>query len=204
MNVGQYLKDILREQGRSQRWLALKTGMNEKTLSGRLARDNFSAADLILIAEALDIDLNKLKGSNIAPAHYDVYRVYDEAIDNTDYNSVIKSIAVYMPELDERLRPTLATVVIFMVECDITYEEFVGLMCAEYWTVEQLLENYYWFYQGVRTDAELEAYAITQDRADLIITLPRVFTEHGCLVLCEPPFTRFEGKKLYYSEPPQD
>jgi len=203
MNIGKYLKDTLREQGRSQRWLALKTGINEKTLSGRFTRDSFSAADLIMIAEALDIDLNKFKGS-IYPSHSGVYRVYDEAVDNLDYNTVVKSIAEHCPELDDRLRPALASVVIFMARCDITYEEFVELMCAEYWTVEQLLENYYWFYQGIMTDNDLESFAQTQDNGGQIMSLPRVFTEHGCLVFCDPPFTRFDGNKLYYCKPRQD
>ena len=201
MRIAQVLKSTLQEQGRSQRWLALKIGMKPKILSSRFSVDNFSAKELVLIAEALDFDLNILKGCSLMPAHYDVYKIYDEAIDNADFNFVSNCVSQHLPELNEQQRITLATLIIYLLECDIDYVEFVELMCGDLLTIEQLLENYYWFYDGIKTEDALAEFVKTQLNGELIIGLPRKFTQQGCLVFNDPPFTKFEGNKLSYSKP---
>jgi len=203
MAIANYVKNVLAEQGRSQRWLALKIGMNEKTLSGKFARNNFMGDELILIATELDFDLNHLKGYGDSLSQGDVYKVYVDAIDNAYFDAVVNSISVHLPELDKQFHPTLASVIIYMIECDISYPEFVDMMCSEYLPIWDLLENYYWYYAGITNDNELEMYATTQQRTDIILSLPRVFTKHGCLVFCEPPFTKFEDGKLCYAAPLQ-
>ena len=219
MNISQHIKTTLQEQGRSQRWLALKTGMNEKTLSGRFTRDNFSAADLVLIGEALDIDLNvfkglitfdgaqsnlnDLKGHNLR-VNYDVSKVYEEAIDKADYNSVVGLITQYMPDLNKRNHSALASVIIYMIECDISFEDFVCIFDAEYMTLEEYLDNSYWFYPGIVTESTFLEFANLQPNSELITNAPRIFNEQGCLVFNSPPFVKFEGNKISYDPTPDN
>jgi len=62
MNIGSYIKNILKEQGRSQAWIADKLELNEKTFSGKLKRNNITGEELLKIAQLLGINLEELKG----------------------------------------------------------------------------------------------------------------------------------------------
>ena len=61
MNTGQYILLILKDQGRSQVWLADKLGVHEKTFSNKLRRNSITGDELLKIAKLLNIDLEKLK-----------------------------------------------------------------------------------------------------------------------------------------------
>lgn len=61
MNTGQYILSVLKEQGRSQVWLADKLGIHEKTFSNKLRRNSITADELLNIAKWLDINLEELK-----------------------------------------------------------------------------------------------------------------------------------------------
>jgi len=61
MNTGQYILSVLKDQGRSQVWLADKLGVHEKTFSNKLRRNSITGDELLKIAKLLNIDLEKLK-----------------------------------------------------------------------------------------------------------------------------------------------
>jgi len=61
MNTGQYILSVLKDQGRSQVWLADKLGVHEKTFSNKLRRNSITGDELLQIAKLLSIDLEKLK-----------------------------------------------------------------------------------------------------------------------------------------------
>lgn len=63
MDIGEYIQNILDEQGRSQVWLADKLEIHDKTFSGKLKRNSITAEELLKIAIILNIDLEKLKES---------------------------------------------------------------------------------------------------------------------------------------------
>lgn len=63
MDIGEYIQNVLDEQGRSQVWLADKLGVHDKTFSGKLKRNSITAEELLKIAVILNIDLEKLKGN---------------------------------------------------------------------------------------------------------------------------------------------
>ena len=62
MNYGEYIKTILKQRGKTQRWLAEKLDLDEKTLSARLPKGYFNIDELFAIASLLDIDLNIMRG----------------------------------------------------------------------------------------------------------------------------------------------
>jgi len=61
MNTGQYILSVLKNQGRSQVWLADKLEVHEKTFSNKLRRNSITGDELLKIAKLLNIDLEKLK-----------------------------------------------------------------------------------------------------------------------------------------------
>lgn len=61
MNTGQYILSVLKEQGRSQVWLADKLGIHEKTFSNKLRRNSITGDELLQIAKLLNINLEELK-----------------------------------------------------------------------------------------------------------------------------------------------
>ena len=61
MNTGQYILSVLKDQGRSQVWLADKLRVHEKTFSNKLRRNSITGDELLKIAKLLNIDLEKLK-----------------------------------------------------------------------------------------------------------------------------------------------
>jgi lambda repressor-like predicted transcriptional regulator len=65
MNIGEFIKTTLRNQGRSLTWLCDRLDANYKTLHGKLDFDRLKADDLLMIAHYLGIDLNELKSNYI-------------------------------------------------------------------------------------------------------------------------------------------
>lgn len=66
MNLGEYVKQILDIQGRSQRWLSDQlqnhmSDLDEKKLSYKLRKNSLTGEEIILIGYYLGIDLNKVK-----------------------------------------------------------------------------------------------------------------------------------------------
>ena len=65
MKIGEVIRDFLKKRDRTQRWLATKLNIDEKTFSGKLKRGSIDAEELLTIAHFLDIDLNKLAKDQI-------------------------------------------------------------------------------------------------------------------------------------------
>ncbi|MDV3428297.1 MAG: helix-turn-helix domain-containing protein [Bacillota bacterium] len=61
MNIGEYIKEEIKNQGRTQKWVAEKIEMDVNTFNRKINNDTFAADELIKIAKILNIDLNKLK-----------------------------------------------------------------------------------------------------------------------------------------------
>jgi hypothetical protein len=61
MNLGQYIAQVIEEQGRTKTWVADKAGINYKTFVDKISRDSFTGKELLRIAVILSIDLEKLK-----------------------------------------------------------------------------------------------------------------------------------------------
>lgn len=61
MNIGKYIKDHIKNQGRTVKWVADQLKMNPQTLFSKLNRGGLSAEDLIRLSILLNINLNKLK-----------------------------------------------------------------------------------------------------------------------------------------------
>jgi hypothetical protein len=61
MNLGQYIKNTLKEQGRKINWLADQLNTNEKTFGNKLRRNKLNAEELIKITKILNLDFEKLK-----------------------------------------------------------------------------------------------------------------------------------------------
>lgn len=63
MNIGEFIKHILKKQGRTKTWLCDQLDANYKTLHAKLDFDRLKANDLLMIAHLLGIDLNELKNN---------------------------------------------------------------------------------------------------------------------------------------------
>jgi len=61
LNIGEYIKEEIKNQGRTQKWVAEKIEMDVNTFNRKINNDTFAADELIKIAKILNIDLNKLK-----------------------------------------------------------------------------------------------------------------------------------------------
>jgi len=61
MEIGEYIFQILNNQGRRQKWLAEQLNMSEAKLSYKINNNAIKADELIKISKLLNIDLNKLK-----------------------------------------------------------------------------------------------------------------------------------------------
>ena len=66
MEISEIIRDSLKKADRTQRWLAAKLKVDEKTLSGRLKRESIDAKELLAIAHFLGIDLNKLANEQMS------------------------------------------------------------------------------------------------------------------------------------------
>jgi hypothetical protein len=61
MLVGEQIRIDAKEKGISHLWISNKISMNNKTFSGKINRDSFTALELLQIANVLNLDLNELK-----------------------------------------------------------------------------------------------------------------------------------------------
>ena len=61
MDIGEYIQQVLKGQGRSQVWLADKIGIHDKTFSGKLKRNSITGEELLKIGKILGINLEELK-----------------------------------------------------------------------------------------------------------------------------------------------
>lgn len=61
MNVGEYIKNYIKEDGRTSLWISEKLGMNYKTFVGKLNRNSLSADELLKISALIDMDLEEIK-----------------------------------------------------------------------------------------------------------------------------------------------
>lgn len=61
MNICEYIKKCIKEEGRTSLWISEKLNVNYKTFVGRLNKNKLSADDLLKISVLLDIDLEEVK-----------------------------------------------------------------------------------------------------------------------------------------------
>lgn len=61
MNIGDCIKEIVKEDGKTLAWVAQKMNINYKTFSGKLNRGTLSAEDLLKLCALLGISADKLK-----------------------------------------------------------------------------------------------------------------------------------------------
>lgn len=63
MNLGDYIKQEIEKQGRTQKWVAEEMNIDRKTFNRKLKTDYFTAQELLQVGKILNLDLNKLKES---------------------------------------------------------------------------------------------------------------------------------------------
>ena len=63
MNLGDYIKQEIEKQGRTQKWVAEQMNVDRKTFNRKLKTDYFTAQELLQVSKILNLDLNKLKES---------------------------------------------------------------------------------------------------------------------------------------------
>ena len=63
MKIGEYIKKIVKEDGKTLAWVAQKMDINYKTFNGKLNRGTLSAEDLLKLCALLGISADKLKVS---------------------------------------------------------------------------------------------------------------------------------------------
>ena len=61
MRIGTLIRKTIRQQGRTQQWIAEQLGLDRKTFSGKLTRNSITSDELLKIAELLEINLEDLK-----------------------------------------------------------------------------------------------------------------------------------------------
>ncbi|MEC4565372.1 hypothetical protein L8C07_05395 [Paenibacillus sp. CMAA1739] len=61
VNLGKYIKDIIKAQGRTIAWVSDQLSFNERTLAGKLNRNSVSGDDLMRLSILLGINLEELK-----------------------------------------------------------------------------------------------------------------------------------------------
>jgi len=62
MDLGEYIANVIEEQGRTKTWVAEKSGIKYKTFVDKLINNRFSGEELLRIAKVLNINLEELKG----------------------------------------------------------------------------------------------------------------------------------------------
>ncbi|MGA9518437.1 MAG: helix-turn-helix transcriptional regulator [Trichococcus sp.] len=75
MKIGEFIKEIAKEDGKTLAWIAQKMGINYKTFSGKLNRGTLSADDLLKLCALLGISADKLKEKQ----NYDNLFISDDA-----------------------------------------------------------------------------------------------------------------------------
>lgn len=63
MNIGEYIKKCIKENGRTTLWVSEKLGINYKTFVGKLNRNTLSADELFKVSILVDIDLEEMKSN---------------------------------------------------------------------------------------------------------------------------------------------
>lgn len=61
MQLGEYIENIIEEQGRTKKWVADSIDINYKTFVDRIKNDRLTGNDLVRIGKLLNVDLNELK-----------------------------------------------------------------------------------------------------------------------------------------------
>jgi hypothetical protein len=61
MNLGEYISQLIEQQGRTKVWVAEQSDINYKTFVDKLTRDTITGKELLKIAKILNIDLEQLK-----------------------------------------------------------------------------------------------------------------------------------------------
>jgi len=61
MNLGEYISNIIEQQGRTKTWVADQSGINYKTFVDKLTRDTITGKELLRVAKVLNINLEELK-----------------------------------------------------------------------------------------------------------------------------------------------
>lgn len=61
MNLGEYITNVIEDQGRTKIWVAEQSEINYKTFVDKLTRDSFTGKELLKIAKVLNINLEELK-----------------------------------------------------------------------------------------------------------------------------------------------
>ncbi|ALS22256.1 hypothetical protein [Paenibacillus naphthalenovorans] len=125
MRLGLYIKDVIKKQGRTLKWVSDQLEMNERTFAGKLNRDSITGEELLRLSDILGIDLKQLKEEMLkmniteytvldfkgmkgsVPYHYNViklgenmyYKGYDE--DKIKVTSDIKWASHIVPKFGE-------------------------------------------------------------------------------------------------------
>ena len=105
--------------------------------------------------------------------------IYRYALDNVSFADVKRKVIEDLPGCADHTSTTLAVLVLYMIECGITYDEFVEIMCEEYWSTEVLLDNYYWFFEDAKNESDLVNCVENMDNNEVILELPHVFVDQG-------------------------
>ena len=61
MGIGNTIIKLLKEQRRTQTWLANQVGIKRVTFALKVKKDRFTAEELVLMAIELNVDLNVFK-----------------------------------------------------------------------------------------------------------------------------------------------
>lgn len=76
MKIGEYIKKIVKEDGKTLAWVAQKMDINYKTFNGKINRGTLSAEDLLKLCALLGISADKLK----AELNYDNLFISDDTV----------------------------------------------------------------------------------------------------------------------------
>ena len=76
MKIGEYIKKIVKEDGKTLAWVAQKRDINYKTFNGKINRGTLSAEDLLKLCALLGISADKLK----AELNYDNLFISDDTV----------------------------------------------------------------------------------------------------------------------------
>lgn len=61
MNLGEYIANVIDEQGKTKTWVADQSNINYKTFVDKVTRDSFTGKELLRISIILNINLENLK-----------------------------------------------------------------------------------------------------------------------------------------------
>lgn len=61
INLGEYITQVIEQQGRTKVWVAEKSDINYKTFVDKLTRDTITGKELLRVSKVLNINLEELK-----------------------------------------------------------------------------------------------------------------------------------------------